>query len=226
MENNEKVEGVNYNVFFIADLHMQHKNILHHSKERITAMNLKDANDIEGHDEYIINLFHSQVKRGDHVYILGDFILSNQETSKKIIQKIKSKGCKLHLIIGNHDKSTEKFYNDFESIGLIKVANFKKTAFPFIEEDNFQIVMCHYPMKSWFNKCRGSLMMYGHVHANSPWMDDTNDLTLNVGFDCPMCNYQLFTLEQVYDFYKKKLNGFTPKEYSDRMCEIDKTYIR
>jgi calcineurin-like phosphoesterase family protein len=226
MESNEKIEKVQYNVFFIADLHIQHKNILHHSKERISAMNLKDSTDIEGHDEYIINLFHNQVKRGDHVYILGDFIMSNQEVSRKIIQRIKSKGCILHLIVGNHDKSTEKFYNDFESIDLIKVGNFKKTSFPFIEEENFQIVMCHYPMKSWFNKCRGSLMMYGHIHWNSPWTDEGNDLSLNVGFDNPMCNYQLFTLEQVYEFYKKKLNGLTPKEYSDKISEIDKTYIR
>ena len=217
---------MNYNVFFIADLHCCHKNILHHSKERVSAMNLKDDNDIEGHDEYIINLFHNQVKRGDHVYILGDFIMSNQETSRKIIQRIKSKGCKLYLIVGNHDKSIEKLYNDFESIDLIKVANFKPNMFPFIEEENFQIVMCHYPMKSWFNKCRGSLMMYGHIHWNSPWTDEGTDLSLNVGFDNPMCNYQLFTLEQVYEYYKKKLNGLTPKEYSDKISEIDKTYIR
>lgn len=98
--------------------------------------------------------------------------------------------------------------------------------FPFIEEENFQIVMCHYPMKSWFNKCRGSLMMYGHIHWNSPWTDEGTDLSLNVGFDNPMCNYQLFTLEQVYEYYKKKLNGLTPKEYSDEMCKVDKTYIR
>ena len=65
-------------------------------------MNLKDNTDIEGHDEYIINLFHNQVKRGDHVYILGDFIMSNQEVSRKIIQRIKSKGCILHLIVGNY----------------------------------------------------------------------------------------------------------------------------
>lgn len=226
METTENLEKAQYNVFFIADLHICHKNILHHSKERISAMGLKDNTDIDGHDEYIIKLFHNQVKRGDHVYILGDFILSNQETSKKIIQRIKSKGCKLHLIIGNHDKSTERFYNDFESIEYIKVANFKKTAFPFIEEDNFQIVMCHYPMKSWFNKCRGSLMMSGHTHWNSPWEMDSDDLSLNVGFDNPMCNYQLFTLEQVYKYYKNKLNGLSPIEYIEKVSKENKYFIR
>ena len=69
-------------------------------------------------------------------------------------------------------------------------------------------------------------MMYGHIHWNSPWTDEGTDLSLNVGFDNPMCNYQLFTLEQVYEYYKKKLNGLTPKEYSDEMCKVDKTYIR
>lgn len=188
-------------------------------------MKLKDGEDIEGHDEYIIKLFHNQVKRGDHVYILGDFIMANQEVSRKVIQRIKSKGCKLHLIIGNHDKSTERMYNDFESIEYIKVVNFKKTVFPFLEDD-FQVVMCHYPMKSWFNKCRGAAHLYGHIHMNSPWTDECTDLCLNVGFDNPMCEYKLFTLEQVYDYYKKKLNGLKPSEYSDEICKIDKYYIR
>lgn len=226
IEMDEKQTQNQYNVFFIDDLHIRHKNILYHSKERVAAMNLKDATDLEGHDEYIINLFHTQAHRGDHVYILGDFIMDNQEVCRKILQRIKSKGCKLHLIVGNHDKSTSKCYNDFESIDLIKVANFKKTAFPFIEEENFQIVMCHYPMKSWFNKCRGSLMMSGHTHWNSPWEMDGHDLCLNVGFDNPMCGYKLFTLEQVYDYYKKKLNGLSPTRYSDEICKIDDKYIR
>lgn len=224
MEKNESKAP--YDVFFIADLHIGHKNILHHSPQRIDVMGLKDKDDIEGHNEYIINLFHTQVKRNDHVYILGDFILSNQENARKIIQKIKSKGCKLHLIVGNHDKSTEKMFNDFESINLIKVANFHKNVFPFIEEDNFQIVMCHYPMKSWFNKCRGSLMMSGHTHWNSPWEMDGDDLCLNVGFDNPMCGYQLFTLEQVYGYYKSKLNGLKPTEYIEKVTKENKFFIR
>lgn len=218
-------DKVQYNIFFISDLHICHKNILHHSKERVGAMNLKDNTDIEGHDEYIINMWLNQTKRGDHIYVLGDFIMSNQQESIKILNRLKSNGCKIHLIVGNHDKSTQKMYNMFESIDIIKVVNFKKTMFDFLEED-FQIVMCHYPMKSWFNKCRGSLHLYGHVHWNSPWVDESDDLCFNVGYDNPMCNYKLFTLEQVYDYYKKKLNGLSPKEYSDKISQINKKYIR
>ena len=222
MDTKDKVQ---YNIFFISDLHICHKNILNHSKERVGAMNLKDNTDIEGHDEYIINMWLNQTKRGDHIYVLGDFIMSNQQESIKILNRLKSNGCKIHLIVGNHDKSTQKMYNMFESIDIIKVVNFKKTMFDFLEED-FQIVMCHYPMKSWFNKCRGSLHLYGHIHWNSPWVDESDDLCFNVGYDNPMCNYKLFTLEQVYDYYKKRLNGLSPKEYSDKISQINKEYIR
>ena len=44
------------NIWFIADLHIGHKNILKHSPSRIKAMGLKDEADIESHDNYIIDL--------------------------------------------------------------------------------------------------------------------------------------------------------------------------
>lgn len=213
-------------VFFIADLHIGHKNILHHSKNRMKHMNIDSKDDIEKHDEYVINMWHSMVQRGDVVYVLGDFIMKNKEESLKVLHELKKYGCKIHLIVGNHDKSTQNLENMFESIELIKNVIFKKSVYDFLDED-FQIVMCHYPMKSWFNKCRGSLMMYGHIHDNSPWCDtETDDLCLNVGFDNPICEYKLFTLEQVYEYYKNKLNGIKPNDYSDEMCKINSKYIR
>ena len=108
------------NVFFIADLHIGHKNILHHQKQRIDAMGLTDCNDIELHDKYIFDMWHSMVKRNDIVYVLGDFIMKNQEETLKVLHILKKHGCKIHLIVGNHDKSSQKFDNMFESISLIK----------------------------------------------------------------------------------------------------------
>ena len=222
MERNQN----NMSVWFIADLHIGHKNILHHQPERITSMGLKDAEDIEGHDNYIIEKWLSQTKRHDHVYVLGDMIMTNQQEAIKILHKLKSNGCKIHLIVGNHDKSIQKMGNLFESIELIKIALFKKSVFPFLEED-LQIVMCHYPMKTWPNKCRGSLMLHGHTHDNSPWEHDgSDDLQINVGFDCPIANYGLISLEDIYQDYKAKLKGFTPKRYSDEMCKVNPKYIR
>ena len=169
----------------------------------------------------------STIKRNDHVYILGDFILTNKEKTEKILNILKSKGVKIHMILGNHDKSLKGLDRYFESVDLYKTVRFKKSIFDFIEEDEFEIFMCHFPKKSWCNKPRGSMHLYVHVQWNSPHMDEeTDDLCLNVGLDNPMCNYQLLSLEQVYNYYKSKLNGLTPKQYIEKVTKENNKFIR
>ena len=214
------------NVWFIADLHIGHKNILRHAKERISSMGLKDETDIEAHDQYIIDMWLSQTQKGDRVYVLGDFIMGDKVRALKILHKLKSNGCKIYFIVGNHDDSTTSFVSMFESMDLIKEVTFKKKNFDFLEQD-LDVVMCHYPLKSWNHKCKGALHLYGHIHNNSPWVDyETDDLCINVGFDNPIGGYQLFSLEQIYNIYKEKLHGIPPHKYSDVICETNKRYIR
>lgn len=216
-----------YNVWVIADLHVNHTNILKHEPQRVKIMGLKSDTDIEGHDEWIKNMWLNTVKRGDHVYVLGDFILSNRNFAVKYLHTLKSKGCHIHLIVGNHDKATEKLSNMFDSIDLIKVVDFKKSAFPFIEEDAFTCVLCHYPLKTWPRKCYGAANIYGHVHDHSPWIDnDPYDLCLNVGLDSEFANYGLIPLEKIYEWYKKRLDGKKPKEYADWATQNNPHFIR
>ena len=216
-----------YNVFFISDLHIHHRKILEYSPRRVEVMGLKDETAINEHDTWIKDMWLSTVKRGDHVYVLGDFILSGRDWAVRYLHGLKKSGCHLHLIVGNHDKATENLNNMFASIDHIKVVDFKKTAFPFIEEETFPCVMCHYPMKSWPRKCHGAVNLYGHVHHNSPWIDeDPYDLSLNVGLDAPFANYGLIPLEKVYAWYKERLNGKTPKEYIEWATKTSPTFIR
>lgn len=225
MENNQLNQP--YNVWMIADTHFSHKNILHHQPKRIEAMGLKDNTDIEGHDEYLVNIWLSQTKRNDHIYVMGDFIMSDQQRALHLLHRLKSNGCKIHLIVGNHDKSTYKMFNMFESIDLIKVVTFKASVFPFLEQD-LEVVMCHYPMKSWQHKCWGSLMIHGHTHDNSPWEHEgSGDLQINVGIDCPIADYKLINLQQIYEVYKTMLNGHTPRQYSNtEAVKINPHYVR
>ena len=216
---------VDYKVWFTADLHINHNNILAHQSSRVDKMGLLDKNDIIHHDEFIINKWLEQTNKNDHIYVLGDMIMGNAEYSYKILNILKSNGCKIHLIVGNHDKSTQKMYNMFESIDLIKNVTFHKNVFPFLKED-FQVVMCHYPMKSWSCKCKGSVNLYGHVHDNSPWLNDSDDLALNVGIDSPFSNYELISLEKVYNWYLEKLNGMTPREYIDFCSKKNNNFVR
>lgn len=217
-----------YDVWFISDLHLKHANILRHQKKRIAAMGLKDDNDIEAHDKWIMDMWLGTVKRGDHVYVLGDLIMASQQVSLYLLNKMKSTGCKMHLIVGNHDKSTCKLGNMFESIDLIKTVVFKKSVFEFLEED-LAVVMCHYPMATWPQKSVGALHLYGHIHANAPQIDfgiTDGDLMVNVGLDAPMAGYGLISLEKLYAWYKERLGGLKPREYIDKMTELNPKFVR
>lgn len=231
----QKIRKSEYGVYFISDLHIAHKNILKHQPNRLPYVeafakehNIEDIN--KAHDEWLIDLWLKTTKRNDIIYVLGDFIMANQEESLKILHRLKSNGCKIHLIVGNHDKSIHKMYNMFESIENIKVTTFKETVFPFIKNNEmFQCVMCHYPLATWFNKCRGSIQMYGHIHSNSPWIDygvNPLDLQFNVGFDAPLASMGLIPIEEIYNEWKKKLNGIPPMKYADWATEKDPHFIR
>lgn len=213
------------NIFFTADLHINHKNILRHQKGRIQGMNLKDEEDIEGHDKYVEDMWLSMTKRNDQIYVLGDFIMANSEITHKILSHLKQNGCRIHLIVGNHDKSTHNLTNMFSSISYLKTVTFKKGTYDFLDE-NFEVVMSHYPMITWQDKPRGSMQLYGHVHSNSLHIDDREDLMLNVGLDNPLSEYKLFSLEKIYSYYKTKLNGLRKEEYIKQCVNNNKFFVK
>lgn len=205
-------ENCKRNVWFTADLHLGHLNILKYEKHRIEDMGLKDENDIKGHDEFIIEMINSLTNRGDHLYMLGDFCLSGHDYKKKCIDRLKSNGLKIHLIVGNHDNGYKSMTNYYESVDLIKIVNFSKEEFSFLDED-FRVCMCHYPMLSWSGKSHGVMHLFGHTHSGFLESDDNPNLCMNVGLDNPKAACQLLSLQQVYLEYKHKLNGKSLKEY-------------
>lgn len=209
-------------IYFCADLHIHHKNILKFQKNRIKGMQLKSENDIDGHDNYIINMLKSTLHKEDTLYILGDMMFGNREDAISLLSQIK---CNKFFINGNHDKAFNQLDNYFKWKGDIKITSFSKDLYPFLEQD-FEVCMCHYPMKSWPSKSYGTMELYGHVHANSLFIDDGDDLCLNVGIDNPICNFKLFSLEQVYNEYRKKLKGLTPRQYINKITDENKHFIR
>lgn len=210
------------NIWFIADLHIHHKNILTYQVNRIKGMSLKSKDDITAHDKYIVDMINSMVKREDRLYIIGDMMFGSREEAIDLLSKIH---CDKFFINGNHDKAFNQLDNYFQWKGDIKMATFQKELYPFLNQD-FEVCMCHYPMLSWPRKPYGSMMLHGHTHNNAPFENEGNDLRLNVGIDNPICNFKLFSLEQVYDEYKKKLKGLTPRQYIEKISKEDKYFIR
>lgn len=142
-------------IYFTADLHFGHSNILKHSPKRPFS----DTVDIKAHDEWLLDLWRSTVDKRDTVYILGDLT--------------------------------------------------------FLKED-FGVVMCHYPMVTWNQKPRGSIMLHGHSHGK---LDDYNalsmDLRFDVGIDGSLANLRFLTLEDIYNAATEKIKQYDCNTFAE-----------
>ncbi len=98
--------------FFIADLHLGHKNILNFHG------NLREGRNIKQHDEWLVRQWNSVVGPNDQVYVLGD-VAFNKEAMKSCLPRMN--GQKF-LVRGNHDKFDTLLYLEyFDNVyGLIK----------------------------------------------------------------------------------------------------------
>ena len=71
-------------IYFTADLHFGHSNILKHSPKRPFS----DTVDIVAHDEWLLDLWKSTVDKRDTVYILGDLTFLKSENARHLLEKL------------------------------------------------------------------------------------------------------------------------------------------
>jgi len=82
-------------IFFTADLHLKHENII-----RLCD---RPFGSIDEHDEVLLQNWNAVVSRRDEVYVLGDFEYhDNAEETSKVLRRLNGKK---HLILGNPDRA-------------------------------------------------------------------------------------------------------------------------
>jgi len=116
---------------------------------------------VEEMDETLIENWNAKVTRADIVYHLGDLSFHKPEKTAEILKRLNGQ---IHLIRGNHDKTTRSsvvreqlsWIGDYKSIKIaMNPAGLKK-----------RIVMSHYAMVTWHGSSHGSWMLHGHSHGN------------------------------------------------------------
>ena len=160
-------------IWFTADTHLGHKNILHHCKKT------RPFTSVEEMDDYIYEKWNTTVSKNDIVYHLGDFSFS-----PKTLRHLNGK---LYLVAGNHDRY---FINNPGKI-------FKEIYIGYheIRIDNKMIVLSHYPIYEWNGAFKGSFHLHGHVHGNKmPIPGRIKD----VGIDTNMENI-LYSYDEIYE---------------------------
>jgi calcineurin-like phosphoesterase family protein len=130
-------------VFFIADTHFGHANIIKYENRPFT--------DVSHMTESIIKNWNQAVKKDDKVFHLGDFAFGDKEMITNIVSRLH--GHK-HLIMGNHDCRNTKWYRD---TGFNEVSEF-----PIIYKEFF--MLSHAPL--YINENMPYANIFGHVHSS------------------------------------------------------------
>ena len=164
------------NIFFTADTHFDHANIIKWANRPFDS--LEQMNNI------LLDNWNKTVKPHDIVYFLGDMAFGTQHWIPRLNGNI-------IFIMGNHDSKSKKYYNYPNLIRTEHLIN-KKI-------HSQRITMCHYPLASWDKWRGGAWCLHGHSHGRYKKADQ---LILDVGVDC----HKFFPLhfEQVEAIMEKK----------------------
>lgn len=155
-------------IWFTADTHFGHKNILKYTKRPFSS--------VEEMDEALIKNWNNKVSADDEVYHLGDVGLCSPNKLREILDRLNGK---IYLIKGNHEKSAEACKDRFEWI-----KDYYELIMPDEDAYNGQqlVVLLHYAMRVWQASHHGTYHIYGHSHGELP--DDPKSLSFDVGVDC------------------------------------------
>ena len=155
-------------IFFTADTHLGHKNI-------ITSTN-RPFKSVTAMDSAIIKRWNERVTPRDLVYHLGDFAFDDHDPYLELLNGQK------HLILGNHDYSDRvnkaTLWQGIRELKELKVGETK-------------IVLCHYALRTWNGSHRGALQLYGHSHGGLAG----DSQSLDVGVDC--WDFRPVTLDEI-----------------------------
>jgi calcineurin-like phosphoesterase family protein len=148
-------------MFFTADLHLGHKNIIKYCN--------RPFDNVDDMDRVIIDNINRVVGQRDQLFILGDFAFRGKQPDE---YRSLIKARVVHIILGNHDKRGR--FGSFSSVENVReISHFGQKVF-----------LSHYPHRSWPSRQHGSWMLYGHVHGQLEQADRlSNCKTLDVCVD-------------------------------------------
>lgn len=167
--------GGNIMIFFSADHHFNHENII--------KLSNRPYNSVEQMNKALVELWNSVVTPNDIIFYLGDFGFGKKESLEEICKKLN--GHKF-LIIGNHDKRHS--YSALRTIGFEEVY------------DKMQLDKFLFTHKPVITLDKGIINIHGHIHnANTSTISGYKTKNhLCVSVECT--NYKPISM----DFLKKK----------------------
>lgn len=196
-------------LFFSADTHIGHRNILKYMPDRPFA----SAPDTCAHDAWLIDLWQRTVGKRDRLYFAGDLTFYKSDDAGRLLEKLPGEK---YLAVGNHDASLKAHSNYFRKTAQIMEITVKPSMCARLKED-LHIVLCHYPLLDWPGKHQGALMLHGHCHGTmDAYNSQSADLRFDVGIDGALSRRAggFIDFETLYEAIMEKTDGLTPQRYA------------
>src|SRR5262249_19822217 len=194
-------------VWFTADLHLGHGNIIRYcQRPHLNADEKKKAAEdcrgrwrvsedtVRRHDEALIDAINSRVDVRDVLWIVGDFCWGQRAEAARYRSEIRCRN--VYLVWGNHDhRSVGPVFDNAIEHGMFRVG----------DQD---IWLCHYPLRSWNRRFHGAWHLYGHVHGRFESEDRANPawLTKDVGVDA--CDYRPWSFDELRAYMAPRVEAF------------------
>lgn len=131
--------------FFTSDTHF--------GDARVLRIDRRPFANLEEHDAALIGNWNAVIGESDEVWHLGDFAAAaTRQTVDRLLSALN--GVK-HLIIGNNDPATTVDSPLWAS----------RQHYSELTIDGTQLVLCHYPFRTWNRMSRGVVNLHGHSHG-------------------------------------------------------------
>ena len=123
----------------------------------------------------LVRCWNARVNKNATVIHVGDMLFGSSKRWNEILDQLNGR---IILVEGNHDRENQPNATTrarFESRHSILE----------LDVEGQLLHVCHYPMMSWRNRQRGSIMVHGHCHGTSTQsVSGPQVRRLDVGVDC------------------------------------------
>ena len=155
-------------VWFTSDTHFGHRGIL---AQRMASP--RPFSSIEEHDEFLITRWNDRVCPDDIVWHLGDFAYGGgHQRTRAIFDRLRGRK---NLVIGNHEA---------QGLRLPWAAPPVQACTVHVQDSGMErprgVYLAHCAHRTWPNRHRGDIHLYGHSHGSLPG----TATSLDVGVDC------------------------------------------
>lgn len=165
-------------LFFTADQHFWHDNILHYCNRPFRNVNQMN--------EQLIELHNKVVKPNDTVWMLGDYTLAGGNHFESVQRLTRRLNGRKHFVLGNHDK-----FKPFTYVGM----GFH-TVHTVEHLEKLDIYLVHDPAVA--NVLRDKLWFSGHVHKLFKHARNV----VNVGVD--QWNFMPVHIDELLEYVKEQ----------------------